>query len=361
VKHAFRISILGCIVWLCGFAYLIILSSPYEPGNEHVLLSDFESGMQTSPAAHAGPLDPWKQSTQGVTWEPNSGILGSACIKLTAQDDQAAYVKWTLSNPQDYQFLLLRAKMRTEGVAKGANSWNVARLVLYFTDKDGNPHWEYPHTACSFTGTSPWREFEKVFPVPEFATTATVVVQNSGTSGSVWCDDISLRPAYKNSSYFILRGILLVAGILLAISAIRLFDLLKNRGWIPLSIIAVILVGVLCSQYFLEIIAGAFGLKVFWLKKSGHLFLFFLLGLVTTSWAGATKKATSRTLLSLKQLVLIFTGLLSFAALTEFLQFATLDRGPGIFDFFIDTAGIIGGMASARFVALIMKRRVRGV
>ena len=204
--------------------------------------------------------------------------------------------------------------MRTERVVKGANSWNAARLLLYFTDKNGKTNWDYPHVAGALTGTSQWKEFEKVFPVPEFAATATVVVQNSSKSGIVWCDDISLRPAYKNSSYFLLRGILLVAGILLAISAIRSFGLLKNRGWIPLVIIAIILVGVLCSQYFLEMIANTFGFKVFWLKKIGHLFLFFSLGLVSTSWANATKKATGRITLSLKQLVFIFIGLSIFCS-----------------------------------------------
>ena len=360
MKHSFRLSIFGCIVWLCGFEYLINYCPAYLPGNEHLLLSDFESKTQTSPDAHSSPLEPWDQSTHGVTWETGSGFSGSACIKLTAHDGKSSYIRWTLANPQEHRFLLLRAKMRTEGVVKGANSWNSVRLLLYFTDKDGKPHWDYPHAAGSLAGTSPWKEFEKVFPVPDFAATATVVVQNSSTSGIVWCDDLSLGSAYKNSSYFILRGIVLALGILLAISAIRSFGLLKNRGWIPLGIIAVILVGVLCSQYFLEMIAGSFGFKVFWLKKLGHLFLFFLLGLCSTSWAGAARKAAGRTTLSLKQLVCIFTGLLAFAALTEFLQFATLDRGPGTFDFFINTAGIIGGMASARFVALIMKRRVQG-
>ena len=360
VKHSSRLFIFGCIVWLCGFVYLIKYCPAYLPGNEQVLLSDFESRPQTSPDAHSGPLDLWDQSTHGVTWETGSGFSGSACIKLTAQDDKAAYVKWTLSNPQDYPFLLLRAQMRTEGVVRGTNSWNAARLLLYFTDKNGKTNWNYHHVAGSLTGTSPWKEFEKVFPVPEYAATATLVVQNSSRSGMLWCDDISLRPAYKNSSYFLLRGILLVAGILLAISAIRSFGLLKNRGWIPLAIIALILLGVLCSQYFLEMIAAAFGFKVFWLKKLGHLFLFFLLGLFSTAWANAAKKATGRITLSLKQLVLIFTGLLSFAALTELLQFATLDRGPGTFDFYINTAGIIGGMAIACFVVWIKGRRVRG-
>ena len=361
MKHRFWLFILGCIIWLCGFVYLINCCPAYLSGNEHVLLSDFELSTLTDPDAHSMPLDLWDHSTHGVTWETGSGFSGSACIKLTARDDKAAYMKWILNNPQDYQFLLVRAKMRTEGVVKGANSWDAARLLLYFTDKDGKPHWDYPHSAGSLTGTSPWREFEKVFPVPDFAETATVVVQNSSTSGIVWCDDISLWPAYKNTGYFLFRGILLVAAIVLAIGAICSFGLLKNRGWIPLGITAVILIGVLCSQYFLAMIAGAFGLKVFWLKKFGHLFLFFSLGLCSTSWVGATNKATGRTTLLLKQLVLIFTGLLAFAALTEFLQFATLDRGPGIFDFFINTTGIICGMASARFVALIMKRRVRGV
>ena len=352
--------IFGCIVWLCGFAYLINCCPAYLYGNEPLLLSDFELRPQTSSDPHSTPFDPWDHSPHGVTWETGSGFSGSACIKLTAHDDKAAYLKWILRNPHDYQFLLVRAKMRTEGVVRGANSWDAARLLLYFTDKDGKPHWDYPHAAGSLTGTSPWREFEKVFPVPEFAATATIVVQNSSTSGIVWCDDIALGPAYKNSSYFILRGILLIGGILLAISVIQSFGLLKNGGWIPLGIIAAILVGVLCSQYFLVIIAHAFCLEVFWLKKFGHLFLFFLLGLCSISWMGAAKKANGRTSLSIKQLVLIFSGLLTFAVLTELLQFATLDRGPGTFDFFINTAGIIGGMASACLVSRIRKRRIHG-
>ena len=357
VKHSFRLSIFGCIVWLCGFVYLINCWTAYHPADKNLLLSDFESRTQTSTDAHSAPLDPWDQSEQGVAWEPNSGFSGSACIKLTAHDDKESYIKWTLANPQDYPFLLVRAKMRTERVVKGANSWNAARLLLYFTDKNGKTNWKYPHVAGALTGTSQWKEFKKVFPVPEFAVTATVVVQNSSKSGIVWCDDISLRPAYKNSSYFLLRGILIVAGILLAISAIRSFGLLKNRGWIPLVIIAIILVGVLCSQYFLEMIANTFGFKVFLLKKIGHLFLFFSLGLVSTSWADATKKATGRITTPFKQLVFIFIGLSSFAALTEFLQFATLDRGPGKFDFFINMTGIIGGIAIGHFVSWLKKRR----
>jgi len=357
VKHTFQLFIFGCIAWLCGFVFLISYCPVYLTGNEYVLFSDFESSAQTSPDGHSAPLALWHQSAQGVSWEPQSGFSGSACIKLTVHDDKEAYVQWTLPNPQDYSFLQVRAKMRIEGVVQGTDTWNKARLLVYFSDKNGKPHWDYPHGAAILTGTSSWKEFEKVFPVPEFAATATVVVQNSGKSGIVWCDDISLRPAYKNSSYFLLRGILFVAGILLAISAIRVFGLLKNRGWIPLGITAIILVGVLSSQYFLEMIAGAFGFKVFFLKKFGHLFLFFLLGLVSTSWASATKKATGRTTLSLKQLVFIFTGLLSFAVLTELLQFATFDRGPGKFDFIINMTGIIGGIAVAHFVN---KLRVRG-
>jgi hypothetical protein len=102
-------------------------------------------------------------------------------------------------------------------------------------------------------------------------------------------------------------------------------------------------------------IAGTFGFKMFWLKKIGHLVLFFLLGLCSTSWANAAKKAAGRITLSLKQLVLIFIGLLSFAALTELLQFATLDRGPGKFDFFINMMGIIGGIAIAHLVSWLKK------
>ncbi|MBN2109151.1 MAG: VanZ family protein [Deltaproteobacteria bacterium] len=361
MKHGFWLLILGCIVWLCGFVYLITYCPAYLPGNEHIVLSDFEARTQTASAAHVASLDSWMQSTHGVTRETGSGFSGSACIKLTAQEDKPAYIRLTLRNPRDYQFLQLRAKMRTEGVVRGAKSWNTARLLLYFNDTGGKINWDYPHAVGSLTGTSPWREFEKIFPVPEYAATATVVVQNSGASGILWCDDISLGPAYKNSNYVILRGMLFFAGIVLAIGAIGSFGLLKKGGWIPLAIIVMILIGVLCSQYYLEMIAGAVGLKIFWLKKTGHVFLFFLLGLASTVWAGARKKAPGRAALPLKQLACIFSVLLSFAALTELLQLATLDRGPGAFDFFINSAGIIGGIASACFFSYLRKGRIRGV
>ena len=234
MKHSLRLFIFGCIAWLCGFVCLINCFPAYLPADKNLLLSDFESRSQTSPYAHSAPLDRWDQSGQGVFWEPNSGFSGSACIKLTVHDDEESNIKLTLANPQDYTFLLVRAKMRTESVVQGANSWNAARLLLYFSDKDGKTNWDYPHWAGTLIGTSSWREVEKVFPVPEFAETATVVVQNSSKSGIVWCDDITLRPAYKNSSYFLLRGILFVTGILLAISAIGSFGLLKKGAGYPL-------------------------------------------------------------------------------------------------------------------------------
>ncbi len=352
--------IAGGIAWLCGFICLIVYCPAYLPGTEPVVWSDFESMPQTGTAAHKGPLESWEQSKQGVALDPDGGFSGSACIQLTAHDDKAASVKWTLENPQEYQFLLLRCKMRTEGVVQGARNWNTARAVLYFTDTNGKSRWDYPHVAGVVTGTSTWKEYEKVFPVPASAATATVVVQNSSRSGILWCDDISLWPAYTNTSYFLLRGILLVAALVLAISAIRSFGVLKKKGWLPLGILAIIFIGVLCSQYFLEMIAGAFGLKVFWLKKGGHVFLFFLLGLVSTSWAGAIKKTAGRITLSLKQLAGIFIVLVSFAALTELVQFATTDRSPAKFDFFIDMAGVLAGIASARFFSGFRKEGFTG-
>jgi hypothetical protein len=352
--------VVGCIAWLCCFICFIQYCPAYLPDNAPVLLSDFESIPQTGSISYKAPLNAWGQSKQGVALDPDGGISGSACMKLTAHDDNEAYIKWTFSTPRDHQFLMLRVTMRTNGVVKGANNWNAARALVYFTDIKGKSHWEYPHVAGALTGTSSWKEFEKVFPVPAFAATATVLVQNGSSSGILWCDDISLWPANKNTSYFLLRNILLLAVIALAISAIRAFDLLKKRGWIPLSILVIILVGALCNQYVLEMIAGAFGLKVFLLKKVGHLFLFFILGLVSTSWAGAIKKTAGRITLSLKQLACIFIVLVSFAALTELVQFATMDRGPGKVDFFIDMTGVLAGIASAHFFSCFRKEGLTG-
>jgi hypothetical protein len=351
------LCVAGGIAWLCGFICFIVYCPAYLPGSEPVVWSDFESVPQKGTAARHEPLAAWDQSKQGVAWEPNSGFSGSACIRLASHDDTASSIKWTLGNPQEYQFLLLRCKMRTEGVVKGAHDWNAARAVLYFTDINGKSHWDYSHVVKSLAGTSSWKEYEKVFPVPARAAAATVLVQNSSRSGILWCDDISLWPAHKNTSYFLLRGILLVAALVLVISAIRAFDLLKKRGWIPLSIVVIILVGVLCNQYVLEIIAGAFGLQVFVLKKGGHVLLFYILGLVSTSWAGAIKKTAARNTLALQQLACICIALVSFAAFTELLQFATTDRSPAEFDFFIDMTGGLAGIASAYCFSLASEHK----
>ncbi|MEI6126052.1 MAG: VanZ family protein, partial [Pseudomonadota bacterium] len=183
--------------------------------------------------------------------------------------------------------------------------------------------------------------------------TATVALLNSGRSGSIWCDDISLRPVHINAAYFFYKDALIIMGTLVAAWLIYSFGLFKNRGWLPLVIGGCIIAGVLCANYYLEKIAGALGFDVWVLKKSGHFVLFCLLGCAAPLWLSPKTKKIEKFLPAFKHFVIIFAGLLCFAALTEFLQFTTLDRSPGIFDLSIDGAGIITGV----FFAFLIKAK----
>lgn len=342
-----RLVVVFWLAWLASLVVLICFCPQYLPEADVILSADFESGM------HKGDTGvSVSYSSERVAPETGTGDAGGSCMRLTATDGKASFLKWILANPRQYSFLEFRGKMRTEKIIAGKYPWNTARSLVYFTDNTGKGRWDYPHTAATVEGTSPWKEFVKVFPVPDFAVTANVVVQNSSRSGTLWCDNISLRSVQLNKKYFLYKNIIIVFGVILGIISIWSFGLLKNRGLIPLVVVGCIVAGVMCSGNYLEMVAGIFNLEVGVLKKLGHLSLFCILGFAVTSWYGATRKNFR---LSFRHLVFIFMLMISFAALTEFLQFTTLDRSPGGIDLLIDTIGTITGMIVALWV-----RPVRG-
>jgi len=346
------IAVAGSILWLCALAAWIYFCPQYIPESDYLLFSSFDSLPRKEVQKGQLIIEPWHDIARGVIWEAESGYKGSAGIKLLSDGETSSYLKWTLANPQKYSFLEFRGKMRTENIVVGENEWNAARFLVYFTDIDGKGRWDYPHEAVRLLGSHPWQEYSKIFPVPGFAVTANVFVQNNSKSGTIWCDEISLRPLYLNSAYFFYKNGLSVSGILLGIFLIFATEVWKNGRRIIFVLLATIILGVVCSNVYLEMLAKNLSIDLFAVKKIGHFILFSLLGFLSIRWLNERLQTHSRPAVGLTHAILTLCGLLIFAAITEFIQFLTIDRDPSIIDFLIDMIGILAGIS----IGCVVKR-----
>jgi VanZ family protein len=347
------LAIISLIIWLCALASLIYSSPQYIPYTEALLHCGFESPLQKDNSSSQLVLEPWHHVSQGVSWEPGNGFSGSTGIKLTANAENQTYVKWELDNPQRFSFLKFRGKMRSEKIIPDEEEWETARFLVYFT-KEGEGQWDIPHVAGKLTGTSDWKEFVKIFPVPDNAEEAYLVIENKGRSGTVWCDDILLMPVKINTRYLLYKNIFFVSGavigVFLCILMVFTLGLRKRDGLLTLAIVSVIIIGVLCSINYLEMLGNIFNIEPFLLKKFGHFILFFILGVVSIRQLGAKVPIRANDSLFPPYSFPVFAGLVLFACLTEALQFFTFDRTPSFIDLLIDMTGIGTGIVLACFV-----------
>jgi VanZ family protein len=247
----------------------------------------------------------------------------------------------------------LKGIRRSEKIIRGEEEWETARFLVYFT-KESEGQWDIPHEAGSLSGTSPWTEFVKTFPVPSFAEEAHIVIENTGRSGTVWCDDILLMPVNINTRHFLYKNIFFISsaviGVVLGLVVIIIFSLWKREGWLPLAIAAVIIICDVCTNNLLEILRSIFNMESFPLKNYSHFILFSLLGVVSIRQLDARLPIRATDSLFSPYSFAVFAGLVLFACLTESLQFFTFDRTPNFIDLLIDTTGIVTGIVLACFV-----------
>ena len=65
--------------------------------------------------------------------------------------------------------LELSAWMRTRGVKKGGQAWELARVTLVFQDAAGHRVGDWPAAAAEALGDSAWRPYAHAYAVPEGA------------------------------------------------------------------------------------------------------------------------------------------------------------------------------------------------
>lgn len=362
---------------------------------------------ETRPAS-AADLIPFPK---GGAWEtfgtsqfidPDGGPQGTPALRLNNPQGKGSSLKTTLRNFKSYPWLRIRTEMKTEGVVKGKNGWNLARVVVLFRDTLGKPHYEYAHATCTTTGTNEWFPCVGTFIVPEFAATADVYIQNLGTAGNLIVNGVVLCPAQRSAWVPFWRIVFGLAWIALLAWTVFLLRPWTWRFGLPLLlVVAAILLGVSLPAHTLSH-ATEEGVVLFesmvgnhhsnpnaspavpstsastpaltpvkpsplrpalllWIRKSGHVTLFGLLGLLAVlAFPRKTAPVPASPQLPRGALGLLgVLGLVVFAAATEILQFIFESRTPGIYDWLLDLAGIGGGLAAGVLFLLALPFVVR--
>ena len=394
-----RVGLILAAAFLVAMGAFFIFHDPYSDVGDDIAVG---GSFDQSPFAEGGakPNGRWHARGESVQWEPRGGYDSSGGVRLGVGGDLGNSLLFTIDDPKRFTFLRFAGRLRTERIVVGEEPWNSARLLLFFTDRNGRRHY---HEACEVSGTRTWQDCEGVIAVPDFAVTAHILAQNTAASGTLWIDNVRVTPAVEKPSTFFWR--LLFAIMWCGVLAYCVWLARLPRKVLSLAAIAValaIIVGVAAPESAVERLLnrGVHAAKslvkgyllspgsalggqtagspkaanpgepaflpprplrhdtVNAVKKVGHFVLFGLLAFVAFSWAARVRRTPSVPASSTTDFATLAAALLVFAAGTEVLQFLTTTRQPSLFDWGIDAAGILVGAAVALFARRMALRPV---
>jgi VanZ family protein len=378
-------------VFLGVMALFFTYHDPYrDVGGDILVGSDFE--QNPFDVGGTKPDGPWRGSGASISWEPHGGFDSSGGIRLAPHQGHGSNLRYTVTDPRRFQFLRVAGRLRSERIVVSERGGNTARLLLFFTDRDDQPHWDYPHVVCVITATQPWQRCVRVFPVPEFAVAAHVVVQNAAASGTLWVDELRLTPAVEKPSTFVWRATFATSWCGILAYCAWTARLPRQKLGVPILAIGILIIaGVGAPEPALEkilsssaqalnaLVDGHFANlrtppaqatvrspgtrvqevgtseqqpplpsgSVIAVKKLGHFVLFGLLALLAFLSATRRQSSESSTRLRASAFATVALALFLFAAAAEIMQFLTTTRTPSLFDWAIDAGGILLGATIA--------------
>ncbi len=172
-------SVFLFFMWLFFQVY-----QPWQPIDHDLLLTTGEFSNVTD-------LSDWSRERGRVEWSDDTGFVS---LKPTAR------LRFNLSaNPGD--LLLCSGRIQTMNLAAGKNSWDAARIMVYFEDAKGNIQWSHPHNVGFLSGDSDWQSVTTMIEVPRFARKGWVELAHYGNSGVANFDDITVKPAIWKETY----------------------------------------------------------------------------------------------------------------------------------------------------------------
>ena len=126
-----------------------------------------------------------------------------------------ARISFRLPSATDYESIRIRARIKVEGVVVGKYPWNCARLLI--TQYDANNKWiSGHHGLVAEKGTKDWDHHEDLFKIFSNAVRADVVLQQSGFSGTAEFDQIEAQPARVRASFVWWRVLFIVLWLVAA-------------------------------------------------------------------------------------------------------------------------------------------------
>ena len=303
---------------------------------------------------------------------------------------KTADLRFELNGATEFATIRVGGSIRTDQVVEGKNAWNSARLLLIQRDAKGK--WiPGTHGLLSEQGTVPWTSQVQEFEVDPDAASAEVVLQMIGKSGTAQFKEITAVPVQTKASFPVLRILfcsLWVGMALLYFKRCRL-NRRKLRVLILLNVI-VILLGTLmpgewiqdASEQLKEKVSESirksaapktvkkgptvvpkkasdatvaesrridqFNTVVGGAHRAGHFVLFASLCFLVYCSAWLEKQ---HPVYYLK----VGLDILLFAAVSESLQYLTMDRTPGVSDWMTD----VYGLTTAFAVFLIVRTAAR--
>ena len=303
---------------------------------------------------------------------------------LVPPGGKQARIDFPLPAAMDYESIRVRARIKVAGVVVGKHSWSCARLLV--AQYDANNKWiPGHHGLVSEEGSRDWAEHEDVFGIFPNAARVVMVLQQSGIEGMAEFDQLVAEPVRLRASFIWLRIVFFSLWISMAALYFRRCRLhhRKLNVLILLNVLA-ILYGTLMPGVWIQ--DGSDWAKKTWAKRSkpapakiqptegkpvskpapshepmdwfmeveveahqvGHFVLFASLCFLVYLSAALERQHPA-------YFFKVGIDVLLFAAVTESLQFLTLDRTAGVGDLRID----LYGMAAALLAFLVVLPLVR--
>ncbi len=300
---------------------------------------------------------------------------------------KTASINFRLPEATRYDRIRVQGRMKVDGVVVGKNPWRCARLLL--VQYDARNQWiPGHHGVVAEKGTREWQAYEDVFELDPRAMHIDLVIQQTGREGSAEFDLLVAEPVRLRPSFCWWRMAFAITWLSIGALYFRRCRLHRRRlrVFILLNAVAIIL-GTLMpgkwiedtAQYarseagrviektrarptpaaaspapspnrdsdqkkieqFNKVVGSAHGL--------GHFTLFASLCFLI--YLSAALEGQSRS-----YFFKVAFDVLLFSGVTESLQYLTLDRTPGVFDWLVDVYGM--AVAFACFLVVLLVFRV---
>lgn len=130
----------------------------------------------------------WGGAATSVAKSGSSGlVISQTAPKWSGTDQRVALAEGAVPHK-----VTLSGWMKTEGVVKNSNPWEMARFVLNFYDASGQMVGGYQESAAQAQGDTDWTRYEKTYLAPEGTRQIEVQCALGNCTGTAYFDDLVL-------------------------------------------------------------------------------------------------------------------------------------------------------------------------